>query len=134
VDALAAFAAERLGSVDFWINNAGQVTSKRLLADVPVQEILEAVNANVLGSLLGSRAAIQLMRGQPSGGHVFNLGFSKWGANFSKTAVTHKMTKRSLSQLTQSLSEELAAAGEASALQLSRKWSTVPPMREMGSC
>eukprot|EP00955_Chlamydomonas_euryale_P110307 365990-Chlamydomonas_euryale.AAC.37 len=115
VDALAELARNTVGPVSIWINNAGAVTSKRLLADVPADEIAAAVGANVLGSLFGSRAAIRLMRSQPAAPgpayHVFNLGFSSWGASFSKTAATHKSTKRSLTQLTASLVEELRAAG-----------------------
>ncbi|KAG1666358.1 hypothetical protein FOA52_007896 [Chlamydomonas sp. UWO 241] len=114
VDALADYATGMLGTVHVWINNAGSVTSKRLLADVPGDEIVAAVGANVLGSLLGSRAAVRVMRAQAPNTqplyHVFNLGFTSWGASLSKTAVTHKSTKRSLSQLTASLREELAAA------------------------
>ena len=95
VEALAELAVERLGTVDIWINNAGQVsarardggggmqvwrinlsaflpatiissssrspesrlstqvTGKKLLADVPPEEVVQAVGANVLGSLLG---------------------------------------------------------------------------------
>ncbi len=53
MDALAEFAKGRLGTVHTWVNNAGQVTSKRMLADVPAEEIRDAVGANVLGSLLG---------------------------------------------------------------------------------
>ena len=43
--------------------------------------------------------------------HVYNFGFSKWGASFSKSTCTHKATKRGLSQLTSALSEELTEAG-----------------------
>lgn len=115
---LGAFAQQTLGDVHIWVNNAGQVTSKQLLADVPPEEILSAVGSNVVGSLLGCREAIRLMRQQaPSltpAYHVFNLGFSSWGASFSKSAVTHKATKTALTQLTVSLAEELRAAGVAS--------------------
>lgn len=44
VDALAKFAKSELGTVHYWINNAGSVTSKRLLADVPTDEIADAVS------------------------------------------------------------------------------------------
>ena len=121
MDQLAKEASIRLPNLTHWINNAGSVTSKRLLADVESADIVNAVGANVLGSLLGRREAIKVMRDQMEknergerGGlvrrHIFNLGFSSWGASFSKTAATHKMTKRSLTQLTISLAEELKAS------------------------
>lgn len=53
--ALGEFAVQKLGTVQRWINNAGQVTRKRLLADLDASEIAEVVGANVLGSLLCCR-------------------------------------------------------------------------------
>lgn len=35
------------------INNAGEVTAKRLLADVEAGEVVRVVGTNVIGSLLG---------------------------------------------------------------------------------
>lgn len=43
--------------------------------------------------------------------HILNLGFSSWGASFSRSACTHKTTKIALKQLNESLSEEVIAAG-----------------------
>ena len=40
---LGQYAKQQLGIVDFWINNAGQVTRKRLLADVHASDISSAV-------------------------------------------------------------------------------------------
>lgn len=85
---LGQFAQRCLGTVDVWINNAGEVTSKKLLADVAPAEIVQVVGTNVVGSLLGSREAIRIMReqaGVEGGGqqpryHIFNLGFSTFGA------------------------------------------------------
>jgi NAD(P)-dependent dehydrogenase (short-subunit alcohol dehydrogenase family) len=75
---------EELGGVDLWINNAGEVTAKRLLADVEAEEVARVVGTNVAGSLLGTQQAIRLMRRQPAAEqpvyHVFNLGFSRYGA------------------------------------------------------
>lgn len=112
---LGAFVGERLGGVDIWINNAGEVTAKRLLADVEAGEVVRVVGTNVIGSLLGSQQAVRLMRQQPATDqpayHIFNCGFSKWGAKLTKSAVTHKATKRALSQLMESLADELKEAG-----------------------
>ncbi|PRW58142.1 hypothetical protein C2E21_2861 [Chlorella sorokiniana] len=109
------FVGERLGGVDLWINNAGELTAKRLLADVEASEVVRVVGTNVLGSLLGSQQAVRLMRQQPAAAepvyHIFNYGFSKWGAKLTKSAVTHKATKRALSQLMESLADELKEAG-----------------------
>eukprot|EP00899_Mesostigma_viride_P003674 jgi/Mesvir1/13307/Mv08597-RA.1 len=66
---LAAFAARSLPQgVHRWINNAGSVTRKRMLADLDPADIADAVGSNVLGSLYGSREAIRLMREQAKRG------------------------------------------------------------------
>ena len=71
--------------------------------------------ANLTGSLLGSRAAVRLMRAQPAAPrpayHIFNMGFSGWGARLSRTAATHKSSKTGLTALTAALAQELRAAG-----------------------
>ena len=113
VENLSAFAKVQLGTVHTWINNAGCVTANRLLADVEPSDIDAAVRTNVFGSLLCSRQAIRLFRSQPAASspfpryHLFNLGFSRWGAAFSRSAATHKATKMALSQLNTALREEL---------------------------
>jgi len=59
VAALGDFAVQRLGVVHRWINNAGQVTRKGLLADLDATEIADVVGANVLGSLLCCRCGVR---------------------------------------------------------------------------
>ena len=39
------------------------------------------------------------------------MGFSQWGAKATKSACTHKSTKMALTQLNQSLADDLAEAG-----------------------
>ncbi|CAM6090616.1 unnamed protein product [Calypogeia fissa] len=118
VERLAQFATKRLGVIDRWLNNAGEITAKKLLADVDADEIIRVSRTNVVGSLLCCREAIRLMREQGSSSqpmyHIFNMGFSQWGAKFTKSACTHKATKIALTQLTESLSEELKTAGISS--------------------
>lgn len=43
---LGQFAQQQLGTVHFWINNAGQVTRKKLLADVDPSDISGAVGGH----------------------------------------------------------------------------------------
>jgi len=65
---LAAFAKEKFGQVDIWVNNAGSSQiPKAPLADTASEQIQLIVGTNLLGTLLGSQAAIQTMRTQASG-------------------------------------------------------------------
>ena len=92
-----------------WINGAGRVTRNKALHRVPAKEIIESLNANLLGPLLMSRAAIDLATENPTNKKmtIWQFGFSQFGANLSKSAATHKSTKTGLSQLTKSLNEEM---------------------------
>ena len=92
-----------------WINGAGRVTRNKALHRVPAKEIIESLNANLLGPLLMSRAAIDLATEKPTNKKmtIWQFGFSQFGANLSKSAATHKSTKTGLSQLTKSLNEEM---------------------------
>ena len=92
-----------------WINGAGRVTRNKALHRVPAKEIIESLNANLLGPLLMSRAAIDLATKNPTKKKmtIWQFGFSQFGANLSKSAATHKSTKTGLSQLTKSLNEEM---------------------------
>ena len=92
-----------------WINGAGRVTRNKALHRVPAKEIIESLNANLLGPLLMSRAAIDLATEKLTNKKmtIWQFGFSQFGANLSKSAATHKSTKTGLSQLTKSLNEEM---------------------------
>ena len=129
VDAFGDYAASTIGVVHHWLNNAGMVSSREPLFDVEPAEVVRVCNTNLTGAVLCGQKASRLMRRQdegsdggsrrrePNGGaspqryHVYNFGFSQWGASFSKSTCTHKATKRGLSQLTASLAEELIESG-----------------------
>ena len=130
VDAFGDYAASTIGVVHHWLNNAGMVSSREPLFDVEPAEVVRVCNTNLTGAILCCQKAVRLMRRQDEGSaggsrraresngsnspqryHVYNFGFSQWGASFSKSTCTHKATKRGLSQLTASLSEELLEAG-----------------------
>ena len=130
VDAFGDYAAATIGVVHHWLNNAGMVSSREPLFDVEPAEVVRVCNTNLTGAILCCQKAVRLMRRQDEGSaggsrraresngsnspqryHVYNFGFSQWGASFSKSTCTHKATKRGLSQLTASLAEELLEAG-----------------------
>ena len=83
--------------------------AKQTVTSSSANEIIESLNANLLGPLLMSRAAIDLATEKPTNKKmtIWQFGFSQFGANLSKSAATHKSTKTGLSQLTKSLNEEM---------------------------
>jgi chlorophyll(ide) b reductase len=119
VSELASFAAERLGLVDRWINNAGTAGRlKRPLWALHGPDILETCTTNLAGSILLCAEAVKLMDRQPRSPeavyHIFNMGFTSVGATLSRTSVPHKASKRGVAELTHFLSKELKTAGKTS--------------------
>ena len=68
--AIAEAAAQR-GRVEIWVNNAGVLRTEKVWEHSD-DEVRTIVEANLLGVICGSRAAVQAMRAH--GGHVINLG------------------------------------------------------------
>jgi chlorophyll(ide) b reductase len=73
VEKLGEFAQSKLGTIGYWINNAGVNGGRRELRDVPVSQVELVVKVNLLGILLCTKVAMSIME-QQSGvtGHVFN--------------------------------------------------------------
>eukprot|EP00803_Ostreobium_quekettii_P006935 evm.model.scf_377EXC.1 EVM.evm.TU.scf_377EXC.1 scf_377EXC:5393-12910(+) len=107
---LADFAAGELGSVDVWINNAGtNAYTFKYLMDSDEDDLIDIVQTNLLGVMLGCREAIRVMRSQPTDGHIFNMDGA--GANGRPTPrfAAYGATKHSLPQLNKSIVAELQA-------------------------
>ena len=66
VQKLAAFATKNLGTVGYWINNAGVNGGRRALTDVPISQVELVVKVNLMGTLLCTKAALDLMGAQVS--------------------------------------------------------------------
>ena len=66
VQQLADFAKENLGTVGYWINNAGVNGGRRALRDVPVEQVELVVKVNLLGTLYCTKAAMAIMEKQVS--------------------------------------------------------------------
>lgn len=64
VEKLGSFAKEKLGTIGYWINNAGINGGRRALMDVPVNTVELVVKVNLLGVLLGTKVAMDIMKDQ----------------------------------------------------------------------
>jgi chlorophyll(ide) b reductase len=111
VKALGQFALDQLGSIDIWINNAGSnaYAFKPLIEQTP-EEIQSITDTNILGSLLCCRQAITLMSQQPGRGHIFLMDGAGADGGPTPRFAAYGATKRSLQQLSKSLSAELRSA------------------------
>ncbi|KAL3928117.1 MAG: hypothetical protein SGARI_005132 [Bacillariaceae sp.] len=112
VETLAAFAKKNLPSVNYWINNAGINGGRRDLRDVSISQVEMVVKVNLLGTLLCTKTAMELMGeqvGRLAGvtGHIFNTVGSGVKGGGTPGYACYGATKRGLPQLTESLVKEL---------------------------
>jgi NAD(P)-dependent dehydrogenase (short-subunit alcohol dehydrogenase family) len=104
---LYAFAKEKFGRVDIWVNNAGVAHPMTNVWELPLDVIQDSVNANVYGSIYGSRVAIKGMLEQ-GGGWIYNLeGFGSSGRTMAGLSV-YGMTKAAAAFFGKSLAKEVA--------------------------
>lgn len=112
VSSFAAYAREQLGTVDLWINNAGtNAYTFKPLMEQSDQEIVSVVETNIGGTLLCCKAAINIMKTQSQGGHIFNMDGAGTDGGATPRFAAYGATKRSLPQLNASIAAELQFAG-----------------------
>lgn len=105
---LADFAMTELGSIDLWINNAGtNAYTYGTLTDFKDSELAEVVDTNLLGTMLGCREAIRVMRNQSSDGHIFNMEGAGSNGRPTPRFAAYGATKRAIAHFNESLQEEL---------------------------
>lgn len=73
VQELAKFSKSKLKTINYWINNAGVNGGRRALRDVPVEQVELVVKVNLLGTLICTKVAMDIMAEQQGvTGHIFN--------------------------------------------------------------
>lgn len=108
VQKLGDFASSKLGTIGYWINNAGVNGGRRALAEVPFDQVGLVVKVNLLGTLYCTKVAMEIM-GKQAGytGHIFNTVGSGVKGGGTPGYACYGATKRGLPQLTASLVDEL---------------------------
>lgn len=108
IEGLVKFAQTKFKTVHMWVNNAGMTQpNKAPLCDVPASVLQQVINVNMMGTLLCTKAAINLMKSQAKGGHVFMMDGA--GSNGMATAdyAVYGVSKAGFPQLLKSLKTEL---------------------------
>ena len=105
MEELGKFAVEKFGTVSVWINNAATTGKREPLIDLPVEEVELVVGTNLMGTLLGCRTAMRIMR-EHHGGVIWNVDGSGSRGNATPGYSLYGATKRAIPQLTKTLSRE----------------------------
>jgi len=104
--ALWSFAADAMGSVDVWINNAGMSIARKPLHEQSAADIEAIVQTNLTGTLLASKVALAGMHTQGSG-QVWNMeGFGS-GDQVAPGMAAYGATKRAVTYLNKALQKEV---------------------------
>lgn len=108
VEALGKFAKSKVDKIGYWINNAGINGGRRALLDVPIEMVETVVKVNLLGVLLGTKIAMEIMKDQDGfEGEIFNTVGSGVKGGGTPGYACYGATKRGLPQLTATLVKEL---------------------------
>jgi NAD(P)-dependent dehydrogenase (short-subunit alcohol dehydrogenase family) len=101
-------AADR-GSLKVWVNNAGILRTDKTW-DNSDDEVRLMVEANLLGTIWGARAALEVMRGDPADCHVINMASMASFGPVPGLAV-YAATKHGVLGFSSSLQGDLKLAG-----------------------
>jgi len=102
-------AAEALGGLDVWVNNAG-VSVLAPVLDTEPADLVRMVDVNLLGTFHGLRAAATRMRATATAGRIINVA-SEVAVQAFPLLGAYAATKFAVVGLTQAAALELAADG-----------------------
>jgi len=108
VEKLGVFAQEKLGTIHYWINNAGINGGRRPFTSLSTSTVEAVVKVNLIGILLCTKVALDIMQKQKGvESHIFNTVGSGVKGGGTPGYVAYGATKRGLPQMTDSLVKEL---------------------------
>lgn len=108
VERMKAFAIEKFGTIDIYVNNAGQMLSSKM-QDGHVSDWEQMVDVNIKGVLYGIHAVLPEMVSRKSG-HIINIA-SVSGLEVTKTSTVYSATKFAVRTISMGLEKELAKTG-----------------------
>ena len=103
-------AVARFGGIDMWINNAGFAYGGPPLPQADPTLLRAMVETNVLGTLLGCRAALAAMAGAGDGA-IYNIYGAGSDGRYVPAMVAYGATKRAVDYLTRALAAEALPNG-----------------------
>ena len=108
VEKMKTLATEYFGSIDIYVNNAGQMLSSRLL-DGKLSDWEQMIDVNIKGVLYGIHAILPEMVSKKSG-HIINIA-SVSGLEVTNKSTVYSATKFAVRAISIGLEKELAKTG-----------------------
>ena len=106
IEALWTLSFARWGSIDCWINNAGQNAPYEYIHDTDKSGVDAVVDTNIKGMVYGSQVAATNMIAQGSG-QIWNMEGLGSNGMIQTKAILYGMTKSALTYFTKGLAKEL---------------------------
>eukprot|EP00419_Tripos_fusus_P020997 CAMPEP_0172760994 /NCGR_PEP_ID=MMETSP1074-20121228/170742_1 /TAXON_ID=2916 /ORGANISM="Ceratium fusus, Strain PA161109" /LENGTH=397 /DNA_ID=CAMNT_0013595113 /DNA_START=55 /DNA_END=1248 /DNA_ORIENTATION=- len=108
INKLLDFVKESIGTVHYWINNAGINGGRRRFTELSMEEVEAVLKVNLGGILLCTHGAMRMMEQQKGvTSHIFNTVGSGVKGGGTPGYVAYGATKRGLPQMTDSLVKEI---------------------------
>jgi len=102
---LFAYAKDKFGRVDIWINNAGISLPRHMVWEQPKENHDNIIAANLTSAIYGSQVAVKGMLAQ-GGGYLFNMEGHGSNGRIASGLSVYGATKSGLTYFTKSLAEE----------------------------
>jgi NAD(P)-dependent dehydrogenase (short-subunit alcohol dehydrogenase family) len=109
VQALAAAAVERFGTVHIVVNNAG-VAPKAMIQNATIDDWRWLIDVNLWGVIHGVKTFLPILLANPDGGHIVNTA-STGGFVTGPMIGPYSVTKAGVVALSEALAQELALQG-----------------------
>mmetsp|Transcript_24555 Transcript_24555/g.62175 ORF Transcript_24555/g.62175 Transcript_24555/m.62175 type:complete len:310 (-) Transcript_24555:263-1192(-) len=111
---LVEFSAKVLGgSIDVWINNAGQVTKYSKIWELDAEHVKQVLDTNLAGTIFCCQEAAKVMQKQEGMGHIFNMEGRGSDGSASPLSAAYGASKAAIPQLTKTLSKEVKGTNVA---------------------
>ena len=106
VEKLFSAAADAMGGVDLWVNNAGVANTTRPIVETSPEDVRTMVTTNMLGTVYGSQVAVRGMTAA-GGGQLFNVLGGGSDGRIRPGMGVYSATKRGLDSFTRALVKEV---------------------------
>jgi len=103
---LSDFATKIFGQVDIWINNAGVSNEEVPFHNLSPDQFLSVIETNLKGVMLGTHAALNIMKSSESG-FIYNMGGLGSDGRMIKGLAPYGTTKRAVEYFTMALAKEI---------------------------